>query len=458
MRDLPMAGRAPGDGSNGAGGGGGSCARRSLLRDWYRSGSRIRIPSQGCRGGAMPECHRRERPGNRPTLGAAPEGRPAMVRRRRGGPRCATVALGALLVAAAADSGQRSPQRPDRREAARAEAVEASLELSWATRRAIQRRLQQDDFDPGPLDGLMGSRTREAVRNWQDAQGMLPTGYLDARQAELLREPSFPLHDAAWAGDVARIRRLLAAGAHVNGLDRDRKTPLHLAAADGHVEAIDALIEAGANVNARDDSEYGDGVTPLHVAVAHDHAGAITALIAAGADVNSEDRPFGVAPLHVALGVRGSYALYVDRTAVNRRHSAAAVVRSLLSAGADPGSREFLDGYTPLQHAASRRAGSGPNIDLPVIRALLAAGADPNDVPLIVGDPGPEDFSPSALHYAAAAGDVAVIQALIAAGADVHMTALGGRYPDYVYRTPLNYAVANGHKAAAEVLSAHEER
>ena len=345
-----------------------------------------------------------------------------------------------------------------REDAARAEAVEASLELDWVTRRAIQRRLQQDDFDPGPLDGLMGSRTRAAIRRWQDAQGLRPTGYLDARQAGQLREPSFPLHDAAWAGDVAEIRRLLAAGVDVNALDLDRKTPLHFAAADGHVEAIDALIEAGANVDARDDSGYGSGITPLHVAVAHDHPGAITALIAVGADVNSGDRPFSVAPLHVALGARGSQGLFVDRTAVNRRHSAAAVVRSLLSAGANAGSRASIDGYTPLQHAASRRNGSGPDIDLAVIRALLAAGADPNDVPLIVGDPGPEDYSPSALHFAARAGDVAVIEALIAAGADVHVTALGGRYPDYVYRTPLDYAVTNGHNAAAAVLSAHETR
>ena len=216
-------------------------------------------------------------------------GRATMVRRRRKARGVQLLALGVMLVSVAADSEQRSPTRPDGREVARAEAVEASLELNWVTRRAIQRRLQQDDFDPGPLDGLMGSRTRDAIRSWQHVQGMLPTGYLDARQAEQLREPSFPLHDAAWAGDLARMRRLLAAGTDVNGGDRDRKTPLHLAAVDGHVEAIDALIEAGADVDASGGDGYGEGTTPLHVAVAHDHAGAITALIAAGADVNSRD-------------------------------------------------------------------------------------------------------------------------------------------------------------------------
>ena len=215
------------------------------------------------------------------------------------------------------------------------------------------------------------------------------------------------------------------AGADVNGLDLNRKTPLHLAAADGRVETIDALIEAGAQVYARDDSRYGVYITPLHVAVAHDHEGAIAALVGAGADVNFESRPFRLAPLHVALGVRGLYALYVDRTAVNSPRAAAAVVRHLLSAGANPGSVEFLDGYTPLQHAASRCDGSGPNIELTVIRALLAAGADPNDVPLIVADPGPDDYSLSALHYAVSAGDIAVIEVLLAAGADVHMKALG---------------------------------
>ena len=149
----------------------------------------------------------------------------------------------------------------DGREAAKAAVVEASLGLDWATRRAIQRRLQLEDFDPGPLDGLIGPGTRAAIRSWQDAQGMLPTGYLDGGQAEQLREPSFPLHDAAWAGDVARIRRLLAAGADVNGFDSDQKAPLHLAAADGHVEAINTLIDAGANVDARNERVY-DYITP----------------------------------------------------------------------------------------------------------------------------------------------------------------------------------------------------
>jgi hypothetical protein len=53
-----------------------------------------------------------------------------------------------------------------------------------STRRAlihhVQERLQVGGYNPGPLDGALGRQTREALRGFQKAKGLRPTGELDA--------------------------------------------------------------------------------------------------------------------------------------------------------------------------------------------------------------------------------------------------------------------------------------
>ena len=65
-------------------------------------------------------------------------------------------------------------------------AIEAALDLDRSTRRLIQQRLQAGGFDPGGADGLFGSRTRGAIRQWQAEQGVPATGYLTGAQIEAL--------------------------------------------------------------------------------------------------------------------------------------------------------------------------------------------------------------------------------------------------------------------------------
>jgi Putative peptidoglycan binding domain len=56
-----------------------------------------------------------------------------------------------------------------------------------------QDRLQAAGFDPGPLDGVLGPRTREALRRYQASQGLPTTGVLDeATQNVLLRRELTP--------------------------------------------------------------------------------------------------------------------------------------------------------------------------------------------------------------------------------------------------------------------------
>ena len=66
--------------------------------------------------------------------------------------------------------------------------AEEGLGLDRAARRQIQLGLQTAGFDPGGADGLFGPRTRAAIRRWQAAGNVSPTGYLTAVQLQTLRD------------------------------------------------------------------------------------------------------------------------------------------------------------------------------------------------------------------------------------------------------------------------------
>ena len=62
--------------------------------------------------------------------------------------------------------------------------AEEALGLSRDQRRAIQRNLSLLDFDTRGVDGIFGSGTRRAVRDWQQQNGFSQTSYLDREQIE----------------------------------------------------------------------------------------------------------------------------------------------------------------------------------------------------------------------------------------------------------------------------------
>jgi peptidoglycan hydrolase-like protein with peptidoglycan-binding domain len=62
-----------------------------------------------------------------------------------------------------------------------AQGTGADLQLSPSTVRQIQQALNQKGYDPGNVDGQWGPETQEAVRNFQQAQGLEPTGQPNAR-------------------------------------------------------------------------------------------------------------------------------------------------------------------------------------------------------------------------------------------------------------------------------------
>jgi ankyrin repeat protein len=80
-------------------------------------------------------------------------------------------------------------------------------------------------------------------------------GYLEyaRREARRARWP-YELEDAAEAGDLPRIRSLLAEGANVNSVHDGRypATPLMKAAYAGQADAMKLLLESGADPNHED--------------------------------------------------------------------------------------------------------------------------------------------------------------------------------------------------------------
>lgn len=87
---------------------------------------------------------------------------------------------------------------------------------------------------------------------------------------------------AAQAGDLARVKELVAQGSPLDGFDDLGKTPLHHAAENEHEEVVAFLIEAGADVNAHDERVIGN--TPLGEVAGRCSLAMARLLLAAGAD------------------------------------------------------------------------------------------------------------------------------------------------------------------------------
>ncbi|MFC4029885.1 ankyrin repeat domain-containing protein [Streptomyces polygonati] len=170
------------------------------------------------------------------------------------------------------------------------------------------------------------------------------------------RAAAHQLMAAVVAGDVHRVRGLLAAGARVderfpvvNGFN-DEHTALLVAAREGRAEIVPLLLAAGADVNA---TEPTFGATPLHKAVYNGHTDITRLLVAApGVDLDYQGATNGYTALHDALW-----------------HGYEECSRVLLDAGA----RLDLVGHdnrTPL-HVATATFGA----DHPLTRAIAAKTA-----------------------------------------------------------------------------------
>ena len=128
---------------------------------------------------------------------------------------------------------------------------------------------------------------------------------------------------AAYKGDLATLKRFIAAGANIESAGKDGRRPLLLASAGGHIEGVKILLKAGADINARDHARE----TALHWATHRRETEIALLLLSHHAAVNIQDQ-FGETPLIWA-------AMVGDKT----------VVEVLLRLGANRKLKD-VDGWT----------------------------------------------------------------------------------------------------------------
>jgi peptidoglycan hydrolase-like protein with peptidoglycan-binding domain len=58
--------------------------------------------------------------------------------------------------------------------------------------RSIQQEQRSFGFNPGPIDGAVGTKTAEAVIKYQQARGQLQTGTVNRELLEQLRQDAAP--------------------------------------------------------------------------------------------------------------------------------------------------------------------------------------------------------------------------------------------------------------------------
>jgi uncharacterized protein len=103
------------------------------------------------------------------------------------------------------------------------------------------------------------------------------------------------IHDAARAGDGAKVTQLLDQGADVNARDETGMTPLRLACRAGRADLVRLLLDRRASPDLADNN----GEVPLHTAARRDDLGIIQMLLGAKAAVDAKDN-WGTTPLQAA--------------------------------------------------------------------------------------------------------------------------------------------------------------
>lgn len=175
-----------------------------------------------------------------------------------------------------------------------------------------------------------------------------------------------PLEKAAQEGDVAEVRRLLAAGADPNGAAKMSGSALNAAVlgpgTTGNVEVVRILLAAGANPNGRADEDGRYWVSPLRHAAMRGDVESVRVLIEAGANVaQNHGSEFNAAwleaPVADLLVEHGLDLMAVNAQGQNQLHTALGPpttpklegIEYLVFAGVPLNARDH-SGKTPLDY------------------------------------------------------------------------------------------------------------
>ncbi|XP_074049939.1 ankyrin repeat domain-containing protein 26 isoform X12 [Macrotis lagotis] len=191
--------------------------------------------------------------------------------------------------------------------------------------------------------GRKGQAPSGAAASPRRDSGARPAGYV-VRDKDLGK-----LHQAAWAGDVAKLQRLLLLKKRdLSEPDRESRTPLHLACANGYPDVVTLLVERKCQLNLYDNESR----TPLIKAVQCQQEECTTILLEHGADPHLGDSNNNTALHYAASGQN------------------IAIVAKLLKFKSEIEAKN-KDGYTPLLIAIAEH-----NQDM--VDFLLKNGANAN--------------------------------------------------------------------------------
>jgi ankyrin repeat protein len=283
--------------------------------------------------------------------------------------------------------------------------------------------------------------TNDADINAKDKYGRTPLEIADqlnhAEIVDLLRKygATETLLYAIRAGDIEKVRELIAQHADVNQRDENGWTPLHMAADKGELDIVKLLVANGADVNVKMQREGHKDRTPKSYALGRNYKEIVEFLYAHGADIPR---------IHLAA-YRGDLetvkSLIEGGTEVDANDDDGTPLHYAAMAGHEAVARFLIDsdanihagnrnGWTPLHFAAI--GGSAE-----VARMLVAKGADVEVM---------SDNGQTPLLRAASEGNKRVIEVLLDNGAGVNTEDQGYGY------TPLHYAARYGHEDVVELL------
>jgi hypothetical protein len=202
-------------------------------------------------------------------------------------------------------------------------------------------------------------------------------------------DPGDNLRRAASAGDLAKVKELLAAGVDVNAANSYGGTALAFAADKGRLEVVNLLLERGATVNVKD-TFY--GATPLTWAVSHGHAEITKVLLEKGAQGEAEALMSAVGDGHGAVvkvilerGKLGPETLS-DALATATQRQQKEVVALLEGAGAKPPAAVAVDPAV-LKSYEGAYDGEGFSLTVTMKDGKLILISDNGNLTLIAADP-----------------------------------------------------------------------